>query len=249
MDYQQYKTGDRLEGFIEQIGVFIGSILGLGTGYVIPYIIESFGLENNYSDLYNADFRNPIVKTIIICSAVGTLMSTIPYFFYNLSERKRSNMIKVLKIRAMFSDYYHGDVSPEQLIDTVDEINEALMLYNSKDKTDSEEAVEIVYDELHKFESEDMQIKLRTAKRIVAEHNGIDEPDPDEVRKAMFMPESTRQERKLRSRAIKEAEKRMMNFERAQKDYVEAKRLIAEYDSYLKWDEIQKECDRLRQKA
>ena len=62
VDYQQYKTGDRLEGFIEQIGVFIGSILGLGTGYVIPYIIESFGLENNYSDLYNADFRNPIVK-------------------------------------------------------------------------------------------------------------------------------------------------------------------------------------------
>lgn len=244
VDYQQYKTGDRLEGFIEQIGVFIGSILGLGTGYVIPYIVESLGLKNNYSDLYNADFRNPIVKVIIICSAVGTLMSTIPYFFYNLSESKRSNMIKALKIRAMFADYYHGDISNEQIVDTMEEINETLALikedYNVKEATEEEKAARIVYDELHKFESEEMKVKLRQAKALVGELRGIDEPDAEDVRRAMLMPDGTRQERKVRNKAIKEAERKMIRFEKAQGRYVAAKRLIEEYESYQKWDEIQK---------
>lgn len=244
VDYQQYKTGDRLEGFIEQIGVFIGSILGLGTGYVIPYIVESLGLKNNYSDLYNADFRNPIVKVIIICSAVGTLMSTVPYFFYNLSESKRSNMIKALKIRAMFADYYHGDISNEQIVDTMEEINETLALikedYNVKEATEEEKAARIVYDELHKFESEEMKVKLRQAKALVGELRGIDEPDAEDVRRAMLMPDGTRQERKVRNKAIKEAERKMIRFEKAQGRYVAAKRLIEEYESYQKWDEIQK---------
>lgn len=244
VDYQQYKTGDRLEGFIEQIGVFIGSILGLGTGYVIPYIVESLGLKNNYSDLYNADFRNPIVKVIIICSAVGTLMSTIPYFFYNLSESKRSNMIKALKIRAMFADYYHGDISNEQIVDTMEEISETLALikedYNVKEATEEEKAARIVYDELHKFESEEMKVKLRQAKALVGELRGIDEPDAEDVRRAMLMPDGTRQERKVRNKAIKEAERKMIRFEKAQGRYVAAKRLIEEYESYQKWDEIQK---------
>lgn len=244
VDYQQYKTGDRLEGFIEQIGVFIGSILGLGTGYVIPYIVESLGLKNNYSDLYNADFRNPIVKVIIICSAVGTLMSTIPYFFYNLSESKRSNMIKALKIRAMFADYYHGDISNEQIVDTMEEINETLALikedFNVKEATEEEKAARIVYDELHKFESEEMKVKLRQAKALVGELRGIDEPDAEDVRRAMLMPDGTRQERKVRNKAIKEAERKMIRFEKAQGRYVSAKRLIEEYESYQKWDEIQK---------
>ncbi len=243
VDYQQYKTGDRLEGFIEQIGVFIGSILGLGTGYVIPFIIKSYGLENNFSDLYSADFRNPIVKAIIICSAIGTLMSTIPYFFYNLSESKRSNMIKVLKIRALFADYYHGDISNEQLVDTVEEINETLALikenYNEKEADEEEKAARIVYDELHKFEKDDMKEKLRQAKAVVIEHSGIDEPDAEDVRRAMLMPDGTRQERKIRNKAIKEAERRMLHFEKAQSRYVAAKRLVEEYESFNKWNEIQ----------
>lgn len=243
VDYQQYKTGDRLEGFIEQIGVFIGSILGLGTGYIIPYIIESMGLENNFSDLYSADFRNPIVKVIIICSAIGTIMSTIPYFFYNLSESKRSNMIKVLKIRAMFADYYHGDISNEQLVDTMEEINETLALikenYNESEAGEEEKAARIVYDELHKFERDDMKEKLRQAKAVVNEYSGIEEPDAEDVRRAMLMPDGTRQERKIRNKAIKEAERRMLHFEKAQSKYVAAKRLIEEYESFSKWNEIQ----------
>ena len=109
MDYQQYKTGDRLEGFIEQGGILIGSILGLATGYFMPLVFRTYGLTNNYNDLYNEAFRTPLVRVAIICAIFGTILSIIPFLFYDLSEEKRKNMINALKIRAMFADFEHED--------------------------------------------------------------------------------------------------------------------------------------------
>lgn len=123
MDYQQYKTGDRLEGFIEQIGGMIGGILTLATGYVIPFILKHLGLTDNYNDLYNADFRNPIVKAMLICCIIGSLLSIIPFFFYDLSEEKRSGMITALKIRALFEDFSHGEMEEEKIKSVLDEIH------------------------------------------------------------------------------------------------------------------------------
>ncbi len=105
MDFQQYKTGDRLEGFIDQTGGMIGSIVGLATGYVIPFILKLNGLTNNYDDLFNAGFRNLLIKVIIIISFVGMLLSIIPFFFYDLTEEKRSAMVNVFKLRTLFSDF------------------------------------------------------------------------------------------------------------------------------------------------
>ena len=49
MDYQQYKTGDRLEGFIEQGGVLLGSIVTLATGYFLPVVFWDLLPLNLYS--------------------------------------------------------------------------------------------------------------------------------------------------------------------------------------------------------
>ncbi len=120
MDYQQYKTGDRLEGFIDQSGVMIGSILGLATGYVIPFVLKINGLTNNYDDLFNADFRNPLIKIIIILSFFGTLLSMVPFFFYDLTEEKRSAMVNVFKLRTLFSDF-DDNKNNESLINEIAE--------------------------------------------------------------------------------------------------------------------------------
>lgn len=135
IDYQQYKTGDRLEGFIDRTGVLFSSIIGIGTGYVIPYILKLNGLTDNYSDLYNADFRNPIVEIMIFLAIVGTILSLIPFLFYDLNEDKRSGMITVLKLRALLTYYHHGDMTEENLIDTVEEIN-ATLAYLNQEKQD-----------------------------------------------------------------------------------------------------------------
>lgn len=153
MDYQQYKTGDRLEGFIGQTGALLTSAVTLVTGYAIPFILKSLGLTNNYSDLYNADFRNPIVKTIIVCSIIGTLLSIIPYIFYDLDENKRSSMIKALKVRALFEDYLNGELSDESLMDTMKDITEAEEILKNESSYDKNRIIsaKIITDEVAKF--------------------------------------------------------------------------------------------------
>ncbi len=163
MDYQQYKTGDRLEGFIEQSGVLIGSIVALATGYVFPLIFKAYGFTNNYDDLYNADFRNPLVKIVIICSIVGTILSIIPFLFYDLTEEKRKNMITALKIRAMFADYGHEDFDDScvtenlELVFAAEKVYNELANYNTKQEKDKYLGAKIVCDEVEKLKAENIE--------------------------------------------------------------------------------------------
>ncbi len=151
MDYQQYKTGDRLEGFMEQSGVFIGSIISLATGYAMPLILGAYGLTNNFDDLYNADFRNPILKIIIVCSLIGTILSIIPFLFYDLTEDKRSNMVRAFKIRALFSDFEEGKADDDKLIGTVKEIRDVLELYENETDEKKKAAFKIAVDEFEMY--------------------------------------------------------------------------------------------------
>jgi len=156
MDYQQYKTGDRLEGFIEQSGVLLGSIIGLVTGYAIPLVMKSYGLTNNYSDLFNADFRNPLLKAMIICSFFGTFISIIPYLFYDLTEEKRSNMVRAFKIRALFSDFKDGKAEDEKLIEAVKEIYTVIEQYETEENEKIRQALKIAVDEFEKYKNKDL---------------------------------------------------------------------------------------------
>lgn len=64
LDYQQYKTGERLEGLMSQFVGIIGTFVSMGVTYLIQTIImqNHYGLVNNYDDLYNVSFREPLSK-------------------------------------------------------------------------------------------------------------------------------------------------------------------------------------------
>lgn len=205
MDYQQYKTGDRLEGFIGQTGPLLTSVISLVTGYAIPFVLRGFGLTNNYDDLYNADFRNPIVNAILICSLIGTAMSAIPYFFYDLSEKKRSNMIKVLKIRAAFEDHIDGELKAEAFAEVVKDIDEAESILSQKENYSSEdiEGAEITVKELCKFGTEEYKEKLALAERIIsAGAEGLRSFDKEELVKLKSSTARTKEEKRLKKEKI-----------------------------------------------
>lgn len=208
MDYQQYKTGDRLEGFIEQTGVLMGNGITLATGYAIPFILKSYGLTNNYDSLFDADFRNPIVYAMLIYGVIGTILSIIPFLFYDLSEEKRANMIKVLKIRALFADYSHNELSDEMLVDTVEAIHEAQAVlekpFDEKDKAAvaAHTAAQLTLDELHKFETPQLQEILRRAEALAANVQSLCHYDPAMLKHAKALPRQTKEERRLRREEI-----------------------------------------------
>lgn len=142
-DYQQYLTGERIDGMFFTVGL-IGSVVGMVTGSVLPAIYNWAGLNetvakslgydgsNVYFVLYDPEYFKRICGILVIASAIGAALNAIPYFFYDLTEVKQKAMVSVLKIRALFEDYGNNALSDENLIEAIDLIDEA---YNYYDKT------------------------------------------------------------------------------------------------------------------
>lgn len=103
-DYQQYISGERIDGMFGVVGL-IGTFIGYFTGLVMPFLQESCGLKDDYDVLYNAAIRDDLFKTMIIASVVGATLNVIPFFFYDLTEQKHRAITYVLRIRNMFDDY------------------------------------------------------------------------------------------------------------------------------------------------
>lgn len=99
-DYQQWKTGTRLEGFITQFGGMLTAAVGLGTGLILPYFYEYYGLQSEYNVLFDAAVRTPIFRILIITSTISCVLCIIPVLFYDLKEKDHEKMIEDLKERA-----------------------------------------------------------------------------------------------------------------------------------------------------
>lgn len=145
-DYQQYITGERIDGMFAAVGL-IGSIITMATSSVLPAIYEKVGFNetklaellpeiiaqegelidptNVYNVLYHKETFIGILGTLIAVSVLGAFMNVIPYFFYDLSEIKQQGMIKVLKIRALFEDYGNGVLKDKDLVEAIETIREA----------------------------------------------------------------------------------------------------------------------------
>ncbi len=135
-DYQQYITGERIDGMFATVAL-IGTVITLATSSVLPAIYEKAGLNkavalslgydgsNVYDVLYNQEYFIHISSVLIIASVAGALLNAIPFFFYDLTETKQKAMVSVLKIRAMFEDYGNNIVDGNKLKEVVEIIKEA----------------------------------------------------------------------------------------------------------------------------
>ncbi|MDE6549977.1 MAG: MFS transporter [Clostridia bacterium] len=107
LDYQQYATGDRFEGMSGNLGM-IGQVIALGTGFIIPALYEFNGLLDDYDILYDTVVREPLFRSLAILSAVFGVLCAVPFFFWDLNEKKHKMMIEALKERAAKDNILHG---------------------------------------------------------------------------------------------------------------------------------------------
>lgn len=154
-DYQQYITGERIDGMFAAVGL-IGSVITMATSSVLPAIYEKIGFNetklkellpeivaqegelldptNVYNVLYHRETFISIFGVLIAVSVLGAFLNVVPYFFYDLSEIKQQGMIKVLKIRALFEDYGNGVLKDRDLVEAIEIIKEANELENAQPK-------------------------------------------------------------------------------------------------------------------
>ncbi len=259
LDYQQYKSGDRLEGLMGQFVGTIGVFVSMGITYFTQTIVmqNHFGLVDNYDDLYKASFREPLSKGMIVIAIVGFVLALIPFItMYTLTEEQHDSHIKVLKIRAALEDYATDSLSEGQLdeakkiyADSVNEYNECIEALNSasnrkeRKKLQSKiKSLEIVIDEKDRFATEKMLKKTAKAKELlthtVEELYGISEPTLDKYNEANAMSENTKEEAKIKAAKLKEASKELDTFHKKAYDYIQARKLVKQNEYYTHWNEI-----------
>ena len=133
-DYQQYVSGERIDGMFAAVGL-IGSAITMVTSGVLPAVYEALGITtenavamgytNAYDVLYNRDIFVSAFAVLVGLGVFGAVMNVVPYFFYDLTETKQRGMVNVLKVRALFEDYGNNALSDSGLVETIDLVNEA----------------------------------------------------------------------------------------------------------------------------
>lgn len=227
-DYQQYITGERIDGMFAAVGL-IGNVITLATSAVLPAIYERAGLNksvalslgydgsNVYDVLYDKEYFVSICSVLVIASVAGAVMNVVPFFFYDLTEARQKAMVQVLKIRAMFEDYGNGVLTDETLVETVKIINDAVEnagkvpVENAKKKSDREyndkiEIARLVMQELNKYDTEYGKQQIQNAKRLYeAGLDGFLNVELPTKAEARAMPRTTPLEKENRRNALIQA--------------------------------------------
>ncbi len=156
-DYQQYITGERIDGMFSTVGL-IGTVVTLATSSVVPSVYQSLGINDTvlkermseiveitgktaadmsqspYNVLYLPDIFKEVFTVIVILSVVGAVMNVIPYFFYDMTEIRQRGIIKVLRVRALFEDYGNHVLRDRDIVETIDMIEESAQFENAQPK-------------------------------------------------------------------------------------------------------------------
>lgn len=151
-DYQQYITGERIDGMFSAVGL-VGTVMTTLISLIPSVLYEKAGINsehfyaiegqikeaaaklgaeiydatgnpNLYSVMYDESTFNRVMIVMIAISVVSAFLNVVPYFFYDLTEVKQQGIVKILKIRAMFEDYGNNALSDKELVEGIDLIRQ-----------------------------------------------------------------------------------------------------------------------------
>lgn len=107
-DYQQYISGERLDGCMGIFGYLSSPITTLAA-MVIPFFYGLYGFTSDWNILFDPILRNKIFVISIIISTVTGFLSIIPWHFYDFTEKRHEEIIGELKKRVESAEL-DGDV-------------------------------------------------------------------------------------------------------------------------------------------
>ena len=97
-DYQQYISGRRLESSMGILGT-LGSPIVTLMAMTVPLVYGLIGFTNDWNILYMPDIRARILNATLLLGIISHTLGIIPYFFYDLSEKKHAKIIQELEER------------------------------------------------------------------------------------------------------------------------------------------------------
>ncbi|MBR6781116.1 MAG: MFS transporter [Clostridia bacterium] len=122
-DYQQYLSGERIDGAFGVVQHYVGGGLGLLTNLFVPWVYRKNGFDgtdysvlNVYDDDGNYNEGNvlySLLDVLLKVSLVGAVIDIVPWFLYDLSEAGQKGIIRVIRLRSAAEDRHAGLLTDE----------------------------------------------------------------------------------------------------------------------------------------
>ncbi len=99
LDYHQWKTNERadnMQGIFAWFTTPIATVLGL----VMPWILSRIGYTSDWDVLFDTAVFNNVINIYVILTLIGLVISTVPYFFYNLTKEKHDSCVAEIAKRS-----------------------------------------------------------------------------------------------------------------------------------------------------
>lgn len=111
-DYQQYISGERLDGCMGFFGYFSAPITTVAA-MLVPYLYGLVGFTSDWNILYDPQIRTTIFIITVAVGLITTLLAIIPYHFYDFTEEKHKKIMKALEQRALEKEQETRQVIPD----------------------------------------------------------------------------------------------------------------------------------------
>lgn len=117
-DYQQYLSGERIDGSFGVIDTYVGGAVGALTNLFVPWVYKRNGFDgtdysvlNVYDDKGNYKADNvlyPLLDELLKFSLIGAAVDILPWFFYDLTDADQKSVVRVIRIRSAAEDRKAG---------------------------------------------------------------------------------------------------------------------------------------------
>ena len=113
-DYQQYLSGERIDGSFGVIDTYVGGAVGAVTNLFVPWVYRRNGFDgtdysvlNVYDDNGNYKPDNvlyPLLDELLKFSLIGAAIDIVPWFFYDLTDADQKAVVRVIRLRSAIED-------------------------------------------------------------------------------------------------------------------------------------------------
>ena len=117
-DYQQYISGERIDGSFGVIDTYVGGAVGAVTNLFVPWVYKKNGFDGTdynvlkvYDDDGNYRPGNVLYKlldNLLTFSLIGAAIDVLPWIFYDLTETDQASVVRVIRIRSAVEDRNAG---------------------------------------------------------------------------------------------------------------------------------------------
>ena len=136
-DYQQYISGERIDGSFGVVDTYVGGAVCAVTNLFVPWVYKRNGFDgtdysvlNVYRDDGSFNSGNvlyTLLDKLLMISLVGAVIDILPWFFYDLSETDQKAVVRVVRLRSAVEDRHAGVLEDELYCEAC----EALTLMNA----------------------------------------------------------------------------------------------------------------------